>query len=120
MFEELLEYIEIVVKYGFSCIFICLIFVNDEVEFVKLEIICKCVKELGFDVIVDVDFIVFELLNIIYKELDCFKELGLVGLCLDLGFFGFEEVVMFFDDMDLKIELNISNGICYVENILFY
>ncbi|MEG7763301.1 MupG family TIM beta-alpha barrel fold protein, partial [Listeria monocytogenes] len=61
-----------------------------------------------------------ESLNITYKELDRFKELGLAGLRLDLGFSGSEEAAMSFDDTDLKIELNISNGTRYVENILSY
>ncbi|MBC8830987.1 DUF871 family protein, partial [Escherichia coli] len=80
----------------------------------KLETICKRAKELGFDVIADVDPTVFESLNITYKELDRFKELGLAGLRLDLGFSGSEEAAMSFDDTDLKIELNISNGTRYV------
>ncbi|EAC3929028.1 DUF871 domain-containing protein [Listeria monocytogenes] len=118
--EESLEYIETAAKYGFSRIFTCLISANDEAEFAKLETICKRAKELGFDVIADVDPTVFESLNITYKELDRFKELGLAGLRLDLGFSGSEEAAMSFDDTDLKIELNISNGTRYVENILSY
>ncbi|EMG26985.1 hypothetical protein X560_2432 [Listeria fleischmannii 1991] len=118
--EESLKYIETAAKYGFSRIFTCLISANDKEEFAKLETICKRANELGYEVIADVDPTVFESLNITYQELDRFKEIGLSGLRLDLGFSGAEEAAMSFDDNDLKIELNISNGTRYVENILSY
>ncbi|MEN2666460.1 DUF871 domain-containing protein [Listeria aquatica] len=118
--EDSLNYVEMAAKYGFSRIFTCLISANDKEEFAKLEKICKRANELGFEVIADVDPTVFESLNITYKELDRFKEIGLAGLRLDLGFSGSEEAEMSFDDNDLMIELNISNGTSYVNNILSY
>ncbi|WP_239256568.1 DUF871 domain-containing protein [Listeria ilorinensis] len=118
--EESMNYIETAAKYGFSRIFTCLISANDKEEFAKLEKICKRANELGFEVIADVDPTVFESLNITYQELDRFKEIGLSGLRLDLGFSGSEEAAMSFDDNDLMIELNISNGTKYVDNILSY
>lgn len=115
-----LDYIELAAKHGFNRIFTCLISANDKEEFSKLEVICKRAKELGFEVIADVDPGVFESLGITYRELEKFKEIGLAGLRLDMGFSGAEEAMMSFDDTDLKIELNISNGTRYVENILSY
>ncbi|WP_163652551.1 DUF871 domain-containing protein [Listeria sp. PSOL-1] len=118
--EESISYIEMAAKYGFSRIFTCLISANDQEEFTKLKIICKRAKELGYEIIADVDPTVFASLNITYQELGYFKKIGLSGLRLDLGFSGAEEAAMSFDEHDLKIELNISNGTKYVENILSY
>lgn len=115
-----LDYIELAAKYGFSRIFTCLISANDKEEFSKLATICKRAKSLGFEVIADVNPEVFKSLGITYSELDSFKEIGLSGLRLDMGFSGAEEAMMSFDDNDLQIELNISNGTKYVENILSY
>ena len=46
--------------------------------------------------------------------------MGLSGIRLDMGFSGYEESVMTFNEYGLKIELNISNGTKYVDNILSY
>ncbi|EUJ47669.1 DUF871 domain-containing protein [Paenilisteria rocourtiae] len=118
--EDSLNYIETAAKYGFSRIFTCLISANDEEEFAKLETICQTANTLGYEVIADVDPGVFASLNLTYQDLGRFKELGLSGLRLDLGFSGAEEAAMSFDDNDLQIELNISNGTKYVDNILSY
>ena len=80
----------------------------------------KKANELGFEVIADVSPSVFEEKKLTYKDLSYFKELGLSGLRLDLGFSGFEESIMSFNDHGLSIELNMSQGTKYLEHILSF
>jgi hypothetical protein len=44
--------------------------------------------------------------------------MGLYGIRLDLGFTGMEESIMTFNPYDLKIEINMSNGTKYLDNIM--
>lgn len=46
--------------------------------------------------------------------------MGLYGLRLDLGFSGLEESIMSFNKYNIKIELNMSSGTKYIDNILSY
>ena len=119
--EKIIDYIELAAKYGFSRIFTCLISASDrsteEVvdEFKKM---LKVANKHGMEVIADLDPTVFNSLNASIQDLKVFKEMGLSGIRLDMGFSGFEETVMTFNEYGLKVELNMSNGTKYVDNIL--
>lgn len=121
--EEIKKYIATASKYGFKRIFTCLI----SSEGTDLETIVNNFKDIvgfaneqGMQVIADVEPAVFERMNISYNDLSIFKEMGLYGIRLDLGFSGLEESIMSFNEQGIKIELNMSSGTKYIDNILSY
>ena len=116
------EYIEKAHKYGFSKIFTCLLSVDKPIDIIKKEFIeiIDFADRLEMEVILDISPAVFNKLNISYNDLSFFKELGAAGIRLDLGFDGLKEAQLTYDKTDLKIELNMSNDIDYLNNILSY
>ena len=116
------EYIEKAAKYGFSKIFTCLLSVDKPVEDIKKEFIeiISFASNKNMEVILDISPAVFDKLNISYDDLSFFAELGAAGIRLDLGFDGLKESQLTYDKHNLKIELNMSNDIDYLNNILSY
>lgn len=118
--EENIAYLKLAHKYGFTRIFTCLLSVDgDKEKIVKdfKEIINEANK-LGMEVIADVSPRVFGELGISYKDLSFFNDLNAYGIRLDMGFSGLEESIMTFNPYGLKIEINMSNGTRYLENIM--
>ena len=121
-FEENKAYLKLAHKYGFKRIFTCLLSVEgDENKIVKefKDIILEANK-LCMEVIADVSPSVFGKLGISYKDLSFFNDLNTYGIRLDMGFSGLEESIMTFNDYGLNIEINMSNGTKYLENIMSY
>lgn len=121
--EENIRYVELAAKYGFSRIFTCLISVEDkEVSEIVSEFkqILEIANKNNMEVIADLDPTVFKKLNASIYDLKIFKDMGLSGIRLDMGFSGNEESIMSFNKYGLKIELNASNGTKYLDNILSY
>ncbi|MGG5343543.1 DUF871 domain-containing protein [Enterococcus sp. AZ192] len=120
--EEIKSYLSLAATYNFKRVFTCLLSVDEGKE--KIVAAFKetifYAKDLGMEVIADVSPKVFNELGISYNDLSFFKELGADGIRLDMGFTGSEESIMSFNPQDLSIELNISSGTRYVENILSY
>lgn len=116
------EYISLAHKYGFSKIFTCLLSVDGDKEKILKEFkeVITYANDLGMKVIVDIAPYVFEKLRISYDDLSFFHELGAYGIRLDLGFTGHEEAVMTYNPYDLKIEINMSSSLKYVDNIMSY
>ena len=77
-------------------------------------------KSKGYEIIVDVSPRVFDQLDISYKDLSFFKEIGADGLRLDAGFSGNEESIMTFNPYGLKIEINMSNNVHTIDTIMDY
>jgi len=118
--EENISYLKLAHKYGFTRVFTCLLSVDgDKEKIVKdfKEIINEANK-LGMEVIADVSPRVFGELGISYKDLSFFNDLNAYGIRLDMGFSGLEESIMTFNPYGLKIEINMSNGTRYLENIM--
>lgn len=119
--EEMKNYIQLAHENGFDRIFTCLMSLSDASEKQKLQEITHFAKNLGFDISADIAPPVFEEMGITYRDIGLLKkEFNLAALRLDMGFSGQEEAFMSLDPCDLKVELNISNGTKYVENILSY
>lgn len=121
--EENIKYIELAAKYGFKRIFTCLLSAADkEVEEIVAEFkeMVDVANKNGMEVIADLDPTVFNKLNASITDLSVFKKMGLSGIRLDMGFSGNEESIMSYNKHGLKIELNVSNGTKYVDNILSY
>ncbi len=91
---------------------------DPEVVQKKISAINLFCKREGFETIVDVSPAIFEQLNISYDDLGFFHRLGADGIRLDLGFDGRKEALLTFNPYHLAIELNMSNDVAYLENIL--
>lgn len=121
--EENIKYIKLAAKYGFARIFTCLLSAADkEVSEIVAEFkeMVDVANKHGMEVIADLDPTVFSKLNASITDLSVFKEMGLSGIRLDMGFSGSEESIMSFNKFGLKVELNVSNGTKYIDNILSY
>lgn len=120
--EEIKEYMTLAAKYNFKRVFTCLLSVEEGKEKIVKDFTETIMhaKSLGMEVIADVSPKVFGELEISYKDLSFFKMIGADGIRLDMGFTGNEESIMTFNPQDLDIELNISSGTRYLENILSY
>lgn len=118
--DRVLAYIQLAASYGFTRIFTCLISAGESLEEIQADFgrVTACANECGMHVIADVSPDIFEKFQLDWRDLKFFKDLGLYGLRLDLGFTGFEESVMSFNPYGIKIELNASNGTKYIDNIL--
>ncbi|MGC4378019.1 DUF871 domain-containing protein [Fictibacillus sp. Mic-4] len=114
------EYIGLAHQYGFKRIFTCLLSVEgDAGKIIKdFKETISFASDLGMETIVDISPRVFDRLGISYSDLSFFHELGASGIRLDLGFSGREEAMMTYNPYGLKIELNMSNGTKYIDNIL--
>lgn len=118
--EENKKYLDLASKYNFTRVFTNLLSVdmNESHSFNDFKEVVKHASNLGMEVIADVSPAVFKTLDIHYTELKFFKDIGLSGIRLDLGFSGKEESIMSFNPYNLKIEVNMSSGTKYIENIM--
>ncbi|EMA6344178.1 DUF871 domain-containing protein [Bacillus cytotoxicus] len=114
------EYLTLAHQYGFTRVFTCLLSVDGDKETIIKEFkeTISHANELGFQVLVDISPAVFEQLGISYNDLSFFHKLGAYGIRLDVGFSGLEESIMTYNPYGLKIEINMSNGTKYVDNIM--
>lgn len=117
-----IEYIEQAARYGFSRIFTCLISTQGENQQVidDFKVITAAAKRNKLEVIADANPGIFRQYNVDYRDLSFFHELKLDGVRLDTGFSGIEESIMTFNPYGIKIEINMSNGTRYLDNILSY
>lgn len=121
-FEKDQEYVELAASFGFSRMFISMLEVTEGKEKVsqKFSKIIQVAKDLDYEVILDIAPNIFEELGISYDDLTFFHELGADGIRLDLGFDGNKEAMLTYNPFGLKIELNMSNDVAYLDNILTY
>ena len=120
--EEIKSYLKDASELGFSRVFSCLLSVNKPAEEIKKEFteINTYAHELNYEVIVDVSPRVFGELNISYKDLSFFKEIGADGIRLDAGFSGLEESIMTYNPEGLIVEINMSNNVHTIDTIMDY
>ncbi|WML38237.1 MupG family TIM beta-alpha barrel fold protein [Neobacillus sp. OS1-2] len=121
-FEHDKEYLDLARKHGFTRIFTSLLEIDGDAEEVinKFNKIIEYGNSIGMETIVDINPGLFKQLNISYDQLSFFKNLGAAGIRLDIGFTGFEESLMTKNPFHLKIEVNMSSGTKYIENIVSY
>lgn len=115
-------YLSLAKKYGFSRIFMSMLEVTDGKEAVekKFKELIFFAKDLGYETILDVAPNIFSELGISYDDLTFFHELGADGIRLDLGFDGNKEAMLTYNPYGLAVELNMSNDVAYLDNILTY
>lgn len=117
--EKIIEYIKTASELGYQRIFTCLISANEN-DLNDFKLMCRIANQLGMEVISDVNPDVIKQLDIKYTDLKFFHELGLSGIRMDMGYSGFEESVMSYNPYGLKIELNMSMGNQYIDNLISY
>lgn len=107
---------------GFTRIFMSMLEVTDGKEKIKAKFkdLISYAKELGFETILDVVPSIFDELEISYDDLSFFHEMGADGIRLDAGFDGNKEAMLTFNPFGLAVELNMSNDVAYLDNILTY
>ena len=115
-------YIDLAHKYGFTRIFTCMLSVNKPKAEIAADFkdIIEHARAKGFEVILDVAPNIFDALGISYDDLTFFADLGATGIRLDLGFDGAKEAMLTFNPQELAIEINMSNDVAYVDNIMTY
>lgn len=120
--EEDMEYMEHAAQYGFKRIFISMLEVNDNRQVVKEKFkkIISFANQLGFETILDVSPNIFDKLKISYDDLKFFHELGATGIRLDASFDGNKEAMLTYNPYSIVIELNMSNDVAYLDNILTF
>lgn len=121
-FEKDSAYLDLAHRYGFKRVFTSLLEINGDQE----EVIAGFKKaidyanSLGMEVMVDINPSLFEQLGISYDDLSFFHDMGADGIRLDLGFTGAEEAKMTRNPYGIKVEINMSQGTDYVDNIMSY
>ena len=115
-------YIKKAAKLGYTRMFMSMLEVNEDKEVIKEKFkrLIHFSRELGFEVILDVAPNIFEDLAISYDDLSFFAEMEANGVRLDVGFDGLKESLMTYNEHGLVIELNMSNNVAYLDNILSY
>ncbi len=121
-FEKDKAYLDLAHKYGYKRVFTSLLQINDHKEKVLSEFkeVVDYANSLGMEVMVDINPALFEQLEISYDDLSFFHKMGAYGVRLDIGFTGAEEAKMTRNPFGIKIEINMSSGTNYVDNIMSY
>ena len=116
------KYLDTASKLGYSRIFASLLELGDDKDKTinRFKETIAYGNKLGFVTIVDMNPRLFKALDISYDDLSFFHELGAFGIRLDEGFSGMEEAKMTRNPYGLKIEINMSSGTHYLDNILSY
>ena len=121
-FEKDAAYLDLAHQYGFKRVFTSLLEVSGDQDAVltNFKRVVDYANQLGMQVMIDINPGLFEQLGISYDDLSFFHELGAWGIRLDNGFTGQEEAKMTRNPYDLKIEINMSQGTSYVDNIMSF
>lgn len=115
-------YLKLAHEYGFTRVFTCLLSVTKSKEEIVADFkeTINYAVSLGYEVILDVAPAVFSQLKISYDDLSFFNDMKATGIRLDLGFDGAKEAMLTFNEYNLAIEINMSNNVAYLDNILTY
>ncbi|GAB2023063.1 DUF871 domain-containing protein [Pseudolactococcus yaeyamensis] len=121
-FEKDATYLDLAHQYGFKRVSTSLLEINgNKTDVLKsFKKVVTYANHLEMEVMVDISPRLFEALEISYDDLAFFHELGADGIRLDVGFTGHEEAKMTRNPYGLKIEINMSSGTHYVDNIMSY
>ena len=121
-FEDNAKYLELGHKYGFSRIFMSMLEVQGspaETQ-AKYKKIIEYGNKLGYQTFLDVSPQLFDQLGISYSDLKFFADTGAAGIRLDQAFDGATEAMLSYNPYGLIIELNMSNNVDYLNNIISY
>lgn len=119
--EKDLEYLRLAGRYGFKRVFTCLLSMGEEPGEVLMERFrtrIDAAHENGMEVILDVNPAVFDKLGISCDDLSPFERMHADGIRLDEGFDGAGASRLTFNSQGLKVELNASTEMGYIENVV--
>lgn len=121
-FAEDKMYIDLAYRLEYRRIFTSLLELAGDAEQVinNFKKTVQYASELGMEVMVDINPKIFSQIGVSYDDLSFFSELGAFGIRLDMGFTGREEAEMTRNPYGLKIEVNMSIGTKYIDNILSF
>ena len=121
-YEKDKAYLDLAHQYGFKRVFTSLLQITEDKEKVLADFkkVVDYANALNMEVMVDINPDLFAQLEISYDDLSFFDEMGAYGVRLDLGFTGAEEARMTRKPYNIKIEINMSQGTSYVDNIMAY
>lgn len=121
-FEQDKAYLELGHRYGYTRIFMSMLEVGDSPEATKAKFqkIVDVGNSLGYQTIIDVAPHIFDQLGISYTDLSFFADIHVAGIRLDEGFNGSTEALLSYNPQGLIIELNMSNNVDYLNNIISY
>ena len=120
--EETKEYIKLASKYGFQRIFTSFLQIKGDQDQVvaRFKDLIEYGKSLGMDTMVDMNPKLFKQLGVSYDNLKFFHDIGAWAVRLDEGFTGMEEARMTHNPYGLKVEVNMSRGTHYIDQIMDY
>ncbi|GEP20077.1 DUF871 domain-containing protein [Pediococcus argentinicus] len=120
--EETKQYLDLAHKYGYERIFTSLLQIKGDQEAVVADFkaAIEYGNSLGMETMVDINPGLFKQLGVTYDDLKFFTEIGAWGVRLDEGFTGQEEARMTHNPYGLKIEVNMSRGTHYIDQIMDY
>lgn len=116
-----LEYLGLAGKYGFQRVFTCLLSMGDEPKeelMEKFRVRIDAAHENGMEVILDVNPAVFDRLGISYDDLSVFSQMHADGIRLDEGFNAVRASRLTFNPWGLKLEMNASTEMGYIEDVM--
>ncbi|CCI82427.1 DUF871 domain-containing protein [Lactobacillus hominis] len=121
-FEDNAHYLDLGHKYGFKRIFMSMLEVQGTVEQTKenYKKIISYGNKLGYQTFLDVSPRILNKLGVDYHDLSFFHDIGATGLRLDQAFDGATEALMSYNPYGLIIELNMSNNVDYLNNVISY
>lgn len=121
-YEQDAAYLTIAAQNGYQRVFTSLLEIKGDAEQVlaNFKAVIAKANDLGMQVMVDINPALFAQLGVAYDDLRFFHALGAWGIRLDLGFTGAEEAQMTRNPYGLKIEVNMSQGTHYIDNIMSY
>lgn len=116
------KYLKMASEYGFTKIFMSMLEVSEGKERVadKFSDLIQYAKRYGFSTTLDIAPNIFDQLGVSYDDLSFFHDLGADTIRLDQGFDGQKEALISFNPQEINIELNMSNDVEYLNNILSY
>ncbi|QIK70437.1 DUF871 domain-containing protein [Erysipelothrix sp. HDW6C] len=105
-------YLKRAAELGFTKMFTCLLSVGDDVQQIIEEFtdVNGYAQSLGYEVIVDVNPMVFDKLGATREDLRIFKQMNVDTIRLDMGYGVEKDAAMTHNKSGLKIELNASTN----------
>jgi len=121
-FKDDKKYIDYAHELGFTRVFTSLLeLTEDDDEVVEnFKNVVKYASNKGMEVVVDINPKIFKFIGVSFDDLTFFNEIGTYAIRLDMGFTGMEEATMTHNPFGIKIEVNMSIGTGYIDNIMSF
>ena len=121
-FERDKEYLDSAQKLGFKRVFTSLLEITGDGDHVinNFKRTVLYASEIGMEVIVDINPAILKQIGVSFDDLAFFNELGAYGVRLDRGFTGIEEAAMTRNPYGIKLEVNLSIGNSYINNVMAF